>query len=450
MLGLRAVTGAMAGATESGEGAVVPRGPVLLLLPDPDADAAVDRTVAGRPSVEFLVRSAREAGFAEAIAAPGASAAPAGVRSACSLDPVDAPALVVYDTAYVRAPLLRLMVLHPLEPGERYTIYDVEGRPAAVFHGRLARVADEMAVAESLDLPPEYEDGAAVRWVGDDDRRAAEATIFEDLGVPDLSVSPWDRWVVAHLLRWLAPWGRRPERVEFAALLLAVASGLLAMVRAVWGPAAGAAALTLAVTVQRALEPLRRIHDVPPPKDRLASAVRSIGHAAYLAGLTYRLVSDESRPMVASLVLLAVGVAAAFLALLRAREYLQGRVDGPLALQRAEGWIRRMGIEPAPWWRGLPALELIGFVLALSGRANLPWLIFVLASAARLWRWFVATESLRRPLAAGGAAAPATDAAAAGAPAHGHASRATDPDAPHPPQDAEIRGSEPVSTGPEV
>ncbi len=372
------------------------RGPTLVLLPDPDADRSIVRTVAGADVLQRFVRMAMKAGFSRVLAAPGARAAVDGVVEACTLDPVESPALVAYDTVYVRAALLRLMVLHPLERGETYLLYDAEGRPSALFHGHLRRVPESMDVAEALDLPDELEGEAAIRWVAPQDQPRVASMVLEDAGVENLSMSPWDRWVVRPLLRVFARWGRRPERVELVALALAIAAGLLPMLRTGLGPVLGALALVAATTVQRLLSPLRKLHDAPPPKDRLHAAIRAIGHAAFTAGVTYRLVNDPDRPLVASLVLLAVGGAASFLALLRAREYLQGRTDGPLALQRAEGWIRRMGIEPAPWWRGLPALELAAFVLALTGRPTLPWFTFVLASAARLWRWFVAAGARSR------------------------------------------------------
>ncbi|RMG98135.1 MAG: hypothetical protein D6705_06905 [Deltaproteobacteria bacterium] len=377
---------------ERGAEADTGRGPVLLLVPDPDADRGVVREVAGQGVVDFLVRQAREAGFAEVLVAPGVKATVPSAREVCGLDSVEAPALVAYETTYVRAALLRLMVEHPLDDDERFTVYDIHGRPAGVFFGRLFRVPEDLPVAEALDLPAELEDRAAVRWVGEPDRRDVTAMVYADAGVENLTANPWDVHVLERLLRVLAPWGSRPERVEFAALVLAISAGLVPMLRTGWSPFVGALALVLAVTVQRAIVPLRRLHGTPPPTDRLADAIRSIGHASYTVGLTYRLVNDESRPLVASLVLLVVGAGAALLALLRAREYLQGRAEGPLALQRAEAWIRRMGVDPAAWWRGLPALELLALVLAVLGRATLPWFVFVLASAARLWRWFVTGE----------------------------------------------------------
>ena len=102
------------------------RAPTLVVLPDGDARVPATTELLGATASARLVASARRVGFDRVVFAPGTLAVAADDgREAATGDRVDGPALVAYDTATIRAGLLELMVAHPLEDGERFTLYDL-------------------------------------------------------------------------------------------------------------------------------------------------------------------------------------------------------------------------------------------------------------------------------------------------------------------------------------
>ncbi len=96
--------------------------PVLVILPDPETTIDVQQPVLGRSLVERLSRAALQAGFGGVLMGAGTRAEPAGAQELATGEPVVQPALVVYEGSGVHPELLRLMVAHPLEEGDRYTL----------------------------------------------------------------------------------------------------------------------------------------------------------------------------------------------------------------------------------------------------------------------------------------------------------------------------------------
>src|SRR5690606_33881781 len=151
-----------------------PRGPTLVLLPDPEARAGLRAPLLGIPLAARLASAAREAGFAEVIAAPGLVAAPPGVRELAIGELLPGPGLVVFEGTFVDPMLLRLMVEHPLESDERFSLYDGVARPAGFFAGSLGAMPAIMPVSEELDWPEGLGPDDIARVVYDEDVERAE------------------------------------------------------------------------------------------------------------------------------------------------------------------------------------------------------------------------------------------------------------------------------------
>ena len=178
-------------------------------------------------------------------------AEPVGASPRATGEPVGAPTLVVYESACIHPELLRLMVVHPLEPDERFTVYDGVGRPTALFAGTLEAVPEAMPISEELALPEELGEGSVARYVYAEDRARLEALVLRGEGIFDPEASLWHRHVSLPALRLLADSGRPPAQCELLALVLAVGAGALALVHS-W-PTLVLAALSLLAGVQIAL-----------------------------------------------------------------------------------------------------------------------------------------------------------------------------------------------------
>src|SRR5690606_23565691 len=131
----------------------IPLAPTLVLLPDPEARARLEVPLLGIPLARRIASSALEAGFAEVVVAPGLAVAPPEAREVPIGDELSGPGLVVFEGTYLDPQLLRLMVEHPLESDERYSLYDGVARPAGFFAGELGAMPAIMPVSEELDWP---------------------------------------------------------------------------------------------------------------------------------------------------------------------------------------------------------------------------------------------------------------------------------------------------------
>lgn len=418
--------------------------PVLVVLPDPDSEVDPRRPVLGAPALERMAATASAAGFERVWLAPGTRLEPEGALPVATGDQVRRPALLVFDGCMVHPDLLRLMVEHPLEPDERYTLYDELGRPTACFIGHLDVVPILMPIAEELPWPEGLGPADTVRLVYDEDQRRAEALVARVQGVDDRSTK-WRFAVERPTLRALADSGRSLPQLELAASSLAIGSLPLTLLGGAVGVITGCAALLAGVHLSgllprvAALRALPRVPeegsgspgrtwgrdpaepveldaegnvtlrpssrseaDAAAPEqpapgrepresiddERLAAAARPLGQAALMAGLTYVIVAEVHRSQVASVVLLVAGAAAALLCLFQARLLLRARPADVFALPSAHAVSRRLGLRWPSVLDGSPFLELATFVAAIPGAAELPWSVLAAGAVARLWRWF--------------------------------------------------------------
>lgn len=367
--------------------------PVLVILPDPEARTDVDRSILGTPPVARLMAAAARAGFADVVLAPGTCVVPHGARELATGEPIGGPALVVFEGSLVHPELLELMVAHPLEEDERYTLYDDVGRPTASFDGHLEHVPAVMPVSEELPWPEQLGPDDVVRLVYDEDRQRAESLVLRAEGVLGSGASSWRQGVELWSLRLLADSRRPLPQIELLALGLAVISLPLAL----WGTHIGlvlaASSLLMGVHVSMLFQGIHglraRSHAAEgEPDDRLARATRPLGQAALMGGLTYVIVAQTDRSGVAAVVLLVAGAAASLLSLFQARLLLRRRPADVFALPDAHAVAARIGVHVPAWLDGAPVLELAVLVAALPGVAELPWSVLAAGAVARLWRWF--------------------------------------------------------------
>lgn len=395
-----------------------PRGPTLVLLPDPEARARLRAPLLGIPLAARLTSAAREAGFAEVIAAPGLVAAPPGVRELAIGELLPGPGLVVFEGTFIDPMLLRLMVEHPLESDERFSLYDGVARPAGFFAGSLGAMPAIMPVSEELDWPEGLGPDDIARVVYDEDVERAEwlvlrtearrsrtsgwrGTETEHVHRSLAGESRWHREVSIRTLRWLARSNLAVAQLELIALGVALASGPVALINT-WASLVLAGLLLLGgVHVSRLLAPLRFLRDeamqprdehgrpeVWVPGDTLAGATRPLAHATLTVCLTYVLVNESDRSNVAALVLLAVGGVAALLSMAHARARLRGDDARILELPRSAALIKRLGVTMPSWLQGAPLLEIAAALGSLSGEPGVPWTVLAGSAVARLWRWF--------------------------------------------------------------
>ncbi len=411
--------------------------PVLVVLPDPEARTDLERGVFGRTVAERTSRAALAVGFEGVVLAPGARASIPEARELAGGDPLGRAALVLYEGTLVNAALLRLMVEHPLEADERFTLYDDIGRPAACFVGRLDAVPTLMPVSEELPWPEGLGPRDVVRLVYDDDRARAENLVLRTENIVDPGASTWRRFVEVPTLRLLAGAHLSIPQLELVALALALASLPLTLVGGIFGLGLGTLSLLLGVHTAAAIPKVRALRLLPGAPatpawdDTLARATRPLGQAALTGGLTYSIVAQTDRSGVAAVVLLAAGAASVLLCLVQARLLLQGRPAEVFALPDVHAVAQRLGVRWPAMLDGAPVLELAAFVASLTGSVGLPWSIMEVGAVARLWRWFARGGPLL-PIRVGSAAEGTT----AGAP-HG---RSEDPAMSPPGSDRSMRG----------
>ncbi len=389
--------------------------PALVIIPDRDAEHDVRTPVLGRPAFERSIAAAAAAGFAQVVLAPGTrlpiaepepmaddaeaeaartdAAYGVPVSTLASGEPLRRPALVVFEGTLVERTLLPLMVAHPLDPDERYTLYDDVGRPAASFFGHLERVPTMIPLTEELPWPDGFGPADVVRQVYPDDRSRAEALALRSEKLEVLSEPGWRRRVVLPTLRWLASGGRPLAQLNLLGMLLITGCLPLSLLGGWVGWVLAAASLLLGVHVTSLIEVVGQVRGLAVETAasvdlRLAAAARPLGHAALMVGLTYAIVAQTDRSQVAAVVELIAGAGAVVLSLLQARLLLRGRPADIFALPDAEAAAGRLGVRWWPGLRGAPLLELSVCLASLTGIPELPWSILATGALARLWRWF--------------------------------------------------------------
>lgn len=373
------------------------RAPTLVVLPDGDARVAATTELLGATASARLVASARRVGFDRVVFAPGTLAVGGDDdgegREAATGDRVDGPALVAYDTATIRAGLLELMVAHPLEDGERFTLYDTLGRPVATFFGHLAHVPAILPICEELPYPDGIGPADVARVVDREDLRGALNLVVDSEGVFPSTPSMWRRWIGIPTLRLMAAHRAPTAQLELLALVLVAATLPLSLVGAGAWCLLAAVCLLLGVHTSKLLKSVRVLRghlgrDVGDVAgERLARAARPLGHAAMSGGLTYGLLAAD-RADIAGLVLLAAGAGATVLALVQARYLLRGREAPVFALPDAHAVAARLGVRLPPLVEGAPLFELAIVFAAIPGHPVAPWAILLAGAAARLWRWY--------------------------------------------------------------
>ena len=310
------------------------------------------------------------------------------------------------------------MVEHPLEPDERFSLYDGMSRPAGLFTGELGSMPALMPVSEELDWPEGLGPEDIARVVYDEDVERAEwlvlrtearrsrtsgwrGTETEHVHRSLAGESRWHREVSVRTLRWLARSNLAVAQLELLALGLALASGVIALPNTWLTLILAGFALLLGVHVSRLLAPLRFLRDeamnprdehgqpeIWVPGDTLAGATRPLAHATLTVSLTYVLISETHRSNVAALVLLAVGGSAALLSMAHARARLRGDIKRVLELPRSAALIKRLGVTMPSWLQGAPLLEMAAALGSLTGEPGVPWTVLAGSAVARLWRWF--------------------------------------------------------------
>ncbi len=387
--------------------------PVLVVLADGDARVDAQRPVLGRDALSRLIVAAGAAGFERAILAPGTamgieaaqlfseSSREAGERAlpvtdSATGEPLGRPALVVFEGTVLNPDVLELMVEHPLEPGERYTLYDEVGRPAACFFGELQRVPAMLPLTEELPWPKPFGPHDVVRQVDPEDLRRAQELTLRSAGLPAPEHRGWWRDVERPVLRWMADSRRPLAQVNLFGVALVATSLPMALIGGFVGTLTAGVGLLGGVMVTSLVGPIRHLRAaggglLESVDEHLAAAARPLGHAAIMTGLTYAIVAetDEAeRSSVAAVVLLVAGVAAVLLSLLQARLLLRGRDAEIFRLPDAEAAVRRLGF---PWWPGLdhaPIFELLVVLASPFATPELPWSVLAAGALARLWRWY--------------------------------------------------------------
>lgn len=381
---------------------VLVRPPVLVVLPDPDARVRCDTSVLGAPLLPRLATAAHRSGFARVIMAPGTTTTVAGARELATFEPIEGPALVVYEATAIRRTLLELMVAHPLEPDEGFTLYDALGRPAAAFVGLLRQVPSQLPIGEELPYPEGLGPDDVVRVVYPGDLARAEALVVTSDEVFPRARSWWRRRVGLPTLRAMAAMPGPLARLEVVAILAALSALPLALAGRPWMLPLAALALLIGVHVSKLLKSLRLLRrgigadEGDAAGERIARATRPLGHAAITGGITYGLIAQADRADIAALVVLATGAAATVIDLVQARLLLRGHIEPVFALPDAHAVAARIGLPLPPWIEGAPLFELLVLVMAIPMVPELPWTLLVAGAVARLWRWYAG------PVGAGG------------------------------------------------
>lgn len=374
--------------------------PVLVILPDPEATFDVLDPVLGRPMVERLSRAALDAGFGGVLLGAGTRATPPDAQELATGEPVERPALIVFEGSGVHPRALRLMVEHPLEAGERYTLYDEAGRPAAVFTGSLGHMPSTLPITEELPWPEGMGPADTVRLLYREDVARAESLVLrgDDIGLPGRS--RWHQRVTIPMLRWLSCRRWPIAQIELAALALALCSLPLVLGGVAASLVLGALAMLVGVQVTLHIKALGQLRGLGPrseplaPGQRVARAARPLSHAALMVGLTYELVAQTDRSTVAAVVLLAAGGAAALLSLVQARLILRNHPADVFAVPNLDTLALRLGVTVPRWAEGAPLIELFVLLASLSTYAGIPWMVLAAVAVARLWRWFVGPSLL--------------------------------------------------------
>jgi len=373
-------------------------GPALVLLPDADARVDPGLPVLGVAPGLRLADAARRAGFAVVYVLPGTRASPPGACPGSAGDHLDAAALVVLESAAIEPVALQRLV-HAQGEG---SLFDERGRPVAWWSARLARLPAALPVSEALVSPEAPSPAEVARLVDAGDRPRMEALIVrataagpESPAEPALP-SPWRRWLELPLLRWLCARRRPPGQIELGALLLAVLSGVAALLASGPGLVLAAALLLIGVQLAALLPELRRLLAAGGGARAgwLTPAIRPFGHASLAAALTYRLVAEVGRTGVADLVLLVLGGAAALLSLAQARAVLRRPSAAPFELPSLEGLATQLEVPLPAWLRTPVRAEVLVFILAWVG-PGWPWGVLVAVGLARLWRWFIGHPDAR-------------------------------------------------------
>ncbi|MEM6295947.1 MAG: hypothetical protein AAGA54_32040 [Myxococcota bacterium] len=384
--------------------------PVLVVLADADARVDAQRPVLGRSALLRLFVAAGAAGFDRAILSPGtrlgidaaqaffeeskaAGERPLPVSESATGEPVERPALVVFEGTVLHPGVLELMVAHPLEPGERYTLYDEVGRPAACFFGLLHSVPAMLPLTEELPWPDTFGSADVVRQVDPGDHERARMLTLRAAGLPRPEHRGWRRDVEQPVLRVMADSRRPLAQLNLLGVALVVATLPLALAGGFVGTLLAGLAMVAGVLVTSQVARVRSLRAagggfVESVDEHLSAAARPLGHAALMSGLTYAIVAETDRSSVAAVVLLVAGGAAVVLSLLQARLLLRGRDAEIFVLPDAEGAARRLNF---PWWPGLdhaPLFELLVLAFSLFASPELPWSVLAAGALARLWRWY--------------------------------------------------------------
>lgn len=381
---------------ESADITLEPTRPVLVFMPDGDTRVDMRPPLLGHPSATRMARAARSVGFDDIYLAPGTRVVPPGCTELATGEWVGRPALLVYESSYIDPKLLRLMIEHPLEAEERFSLFDDHDRPVGWFTGALRRIPAAMPLSEEIPWPEGLGSAHVARVItGDDVPRMEGLVLACEVGSPP-GTSLWERKVDIPLMRVLVHPTKPIEQVELAALVCSVGSGAIALQGSGLGLVCATFCLLLGVEVARVLPALGRLrnHEFSPGRLVPAAVIRPFGHAALIASLTYLLVAQPQRSSVAGLVLLSAGAGAVLLTLAQARVLLRRQVAQPdqiaFELPQSTALASRLGLRiSGRYWVPL-RLEVLAFVLALTGLPSLPWGVLVAAGLARLWRWFVA------------------------------------------------------------
>lgn len=397
----------------------------LLFVADPELRTDLTRPIFGRSILRRNIERAHAAGYERIVALPGICEDVESLPVASVGEALPGPVVIVLEGASVTESLL-LLLRNSLEDdwwdGEGRSVYDGEGRPALYLGAERKRVPGRMPIAPGAELPNRWEidprqradpswdarmdpGDAVVRVVEDADRRRVKAQLMREVGLTPQRF--WHRWISAPALTWLSRGRVTLAQWELLAVVAGLLGAALITVDRWWSLVLGTglawAATEVALLLPRWEELVKSSeYSSEPSRTKglmengvsVAAALRPTIHAAMLLALGYAWVKAQEPRFrflhlsVAELTVLSVSVAGALVLLAHSRALLRGGGWGQdLVLARFDRFLARVGIA-APWHRNeFALLELILWVLALTGQPLALWWLLAIASASRLWRW---------------------------------------------------------------
>jgi hypothetical protein len=182
-------------------------------------------------------------------------------------------------------------------------LFDAVGRSVGWFTGRLEAIPSAMPTSEELPWPEELGPWSVARMVYPQDRERFERLILSAHDVLPQQNALWRQSVELQVLRLLLRGRLRVAQVESFAFLSVGAALPFVLTGTHLGMLVGALLLALGVQLSWLIGPLRTVRDhegeLPPLDSRphraaLGPAIRPLGHAVFMATLTFAIVGGKT------------------------------------------------------------------------------------------------------------------------------------------------------------